>query len=144
MYNPTNNLTNEATILKDKIEEWHFNVWANGVINFPDLYPQKPPTIELSAPIPHPNVKLVSSKAFVHLDILSSSKWKQSYSILDIFRELSSAHTKLKSFKCMWTGHTSQNPVPKKGQPALTKIIESMDNNLKFNGNTFSLKRKKK
>eukprot|EP01083_Nonionella_stella_P105003 301653_1 len=95
MYNPTNNLTNEATILKDKIEEWHFNVWANGVINFPDLYPQKPPTIELSAPIPHPNVKLVSSKAFVHLDILSSSKWKQSYSILDIFRELSSAHTKL-------------------------------------------------
>eukprot|EP01084_Bolivina_argentea_P091922 165435_1 len=133
MYNPTNNLTNEATILteklqrnfpnfnamplKDKIEEWHFNVWANGVINFPDLYPQKPPTIELSAPIPHPNVKLVSSKAFVHLDILSSSKWKQSYSILDIFRELSSAHTKLKSFKCMWTGHTSQNPVPKKGQP---------------------------
>ncbi len=71
MYNPTNNLTNEATILKDKIEEWHFNVWANGVINFPDLYPQKPPTIELSAPIPHPNVKLVSSKSFVHLDILS-------------------------------------------------------------------------
>ena len=55
---------------------------------------------------------------------------------MDIFRELSSvfeatsindiecdtkdvtkAQQKLKSFKCMWTGHTSQNPVPKRGQP---------------------------
>ena len=63
-------------------------------------------------------------------------KWKQSYSILDIFRDLSLvfestsindieastvdislAQSNLKSFKCMWTGHTSQNPVPKKGQP---------------------------
>merc|ERR1719203_1655783 len=130
MYNP-NNLANEANILKeklqrrlakdiedfqaelsnfpnfnamplkDKLEEWHFNVWPskgvyassciNGVIQFPTEYPQKPPTIELSVPIPHPNVKSISSKAWVHLDILSSNKWKQSYSILDIFRELSSA-----------------------------------------------------
>eukprot|EP01083_Nonionella_stella_P178504 630770_1 len=177
MYNP-NNMANEANILKeklarrlakdiedfqsqlsnfanfnamplkDKLEEWHFNVWPisgvyidyiiNGVIQFPTEYPQKPPSIELSVPIPHPNVKTVSSKAWVHLDILSASKWKQSYSILDIFRELSrifsytqrselgdsvsddairTAHQKLKSFKCMWTGHTSQNPVPKQGQP---------------------------
>merc|ERR1719242_2252682 len=178
MYNP-NNLANEANILKeklqrrlakdiedfqaqlsnfphfnamplkDKLEEWHFNVWPttgvyegsciNGVIQFPTEYPQKPPTIELSVPIPHPNVKLISSKAWVHLDILSSSQWKQSYSILDIFRELSSAFEstnsndmenvdaadifgaieRLRSFKCMWTGHRSDNPVPKKGQPIL-------------------------
>ena len=110
MYNP-NNLANEANILKeklqrrlakdiedfqaqlanfpnfnamplkDKLEEWHFNVWPttgvykdsciNGVIQFPTEYPQKPPTIELSVPIPHPNVKLISSKAWVHLDLLS-------------------------------------------------------------------------
>eukprot|EP00485_Elphidium_margaritaceum_P022900 CAMPEP_0202710562 /NCGR_PEP_ID=MMETSP1385-20130828/22520_1 /ASSEMBLY_ACC=CAM_ASM_000861 /TAXON_ID=933848 /ORGANISM="Elphidium margaritaceum" /LENGTH=1596 /DNA_ID=CAMNT_0049370129 /DNA_START=389 /DNA_END=5179 /DNA_ORIENTATION=- len=176
MYNP-NNIANEANILKeklqrrlakdiedfqaqlaqfknfnamplkDKLEEWHFNVWPatgiyrdcciNGVIQFPTEYPQKPPTVELSVPIPHPNVKSISSKAWVNLDILSSNKWKQSYSILDIFRELSSvfestqfndltdatpddvskAQLKLKSFKCMWTGHTAQNPVPKLGQP---------------------------
>merc|ERR1719361_2108658 len=176
MYNP-NNLANEANILKeklqrrlakdiedfqaqlasfpnfnamplkDKLEEWHFNVWPstgvykdsciNGVIQFPTEYPQKPPTIELSVPIPHPNVKLISSKAWVHLDILSSSQWKQSYSILDIFRELTSAFEsttindmenedkdeisaaleRLRSFKCMWTGHRSDNPVPKRGQP---------------------------
>ena len=110
MYNP-NNVANEANILKeklqrrlakdiedfqqqlsnfphfnamplkDKIEEWHFNVWPtkgiyadyciNGVIQFPTEYPQKPPTIELSVPIPHPNVKSISSKAWVSLDILS-------------------------------------------------------------------------
>jgi len=176
MYNP-NNLANEANILKeklqrrlakdiedfqaqlgnfpnfnamplkDKLEEWHFNVWPtsgvykdsciNGVIQFPTEYPQKPPTIELSVPIPHPNVKHISSKAWVHLDILSSNKWKQSYSILDIFRELTSAFEsttindmdntdenditgaleRLRSFKCMWTGHRSDNPVPKRGQP---------------------------
>merc|ERR1719361_2498666 len=176
MYNPSN-LANEASILKeklqrrlakdiddfqaqlsnfpnfnamplkDKLEEWHFNVWPstgvyedsciNGVIQFPTEYPQKPPTIELSVPIPHPNVKLISSKAWVHLDILSSSQWKQSYSILDIFRELNSAFEsttindmenedkdeisaaleRLRSFKCMWTGHRSDNPVPKRGQP---------------------------
>ena len=68
--------------------------------------------------------------------VYSAQKWKQSYSILDIFRELASifeattindidveakevsrAQQKLKSWKCMWTGHTSQNPVPKRGQP---------------------------
>ena len=32
-------------------------------------------------------------------------------------KEVSRAQQKLKSFKCMWTGHTSQNPVPKRGQP---------------------------
>ena len=110
MYNP-NNVANEANILKeklqrrlaqdiedfqkqlsnfpnfnamplkDKIEEWHFNVWPaggiyadcciHGVIQFPTEYPQKPPTIELSVPIPHLNVKSISSKAWVSLDILS-------------------------------------------------------------------------
>ena len=34
-------------------------------------------------------------------------------------KQIVNAQQKLKSFKCLWTGHTAQNPVPAKGQPIL-------------------------
>lgn len=84
-----------------------------------------------------PQNRIMTDELVFCLVLCSAQKWKQSYSILDIFRELSSAFEstnsndmenvdaaeisgaieRLRSFKCMWTGHRSDNPVPKRGQP---------------------------
>ena len=79
--------------LKDKIEEWHFNVWPksgvydgsviHGVIRFPAEYPQKPPTVELSVEIPHPTVQTISSKPYVNLDILSCMLYIPSFADIE-------------------------------------------------------------
>jgi len=122
------NVKPSTGVLKDLV--FHF------IIQFPDDYPDKAPTVEIMAPLEGQNVTRVSQRNYVNLPILDAWDPSQS-STTQLFEEIESLlntyacnqaqieiiKQSVKKYSCKVTGHTFNSPVPP---------FTSMKNNFKL------------